>query len=86
MDLSPVSGDAGSVLMYADNRRVDHLYGCIMWGGQPLHEGVQPQPAIRNNLRSWPRAAAEVKSRERSKNLHSTALLDGMRDGAPGWQ
>jgi hypothetical protein len=23
---------------------------------------------------------------ERSKNLHSTALLDGMRDGAAGWQ
>jgi hypothetical protein len=23
-------GDAGSVLMYADNRRVDHLYGCAV--------------------------------------------------------
>jgi hypothetical protein len=30
--------DAGGVLMYADNRRIDHLYGCVMGGCQRIHD------------------------------------------------
>jgi hypothetical protein len=35
-----VAGDAGSVLVYADNGRVDHLHGRIMRGGQRFHDPV----------------------------------------------
>ena len=35
--LSLVPRDAGGVLMHADYRRIDHLHGCIMGGGQRVH-------------------------------------------------
>src|SRR5579863_4335359 len=35
--LPPVTGDAGSVLMNADDRRVDHLHGRIIGTGQRVH-------------------------------------------------
>ena len=43
-----VAGDAGPVLMHADNRRIDHLHGCVMTGGQRVHDPVpdaRPSPA-----------------------------------------
>src|ERR1044072_1251966 len=32
-----VSRDTSGVLMHADNRRIDNLYGCVMRGGQRIH-------------------------------------------------
>jgi hypothetical protein len=46
--LSLVPHDAGRVLMYADYRRIDHLYGCIMRGGQRVQNpapDARPSPA-----------------------------------------
>src|SRR5262249_559537 len=46
--LSFIPSDAGTVLMHADNRRVDHLYGVIMSAGQCAHDlgpDARPPPA-----------------------------------------
>ncbi len=36
--LSLVPCDAGGMLMHADNRRIDHLHGCVMRRGQRVHD------------------------------------------------
>src|SRR5262249_17450370 len=46
--LSLIASDAGTVLMHADNRRVDHLHGCIVRSGQCVHDpapDASPPPA-----------------------------------------
>ena len=46
--LSLVPGDTGGVLMHADYRRIDHLHGCVMRGGQLVENSApdtRPSPA-----------------------------------------
>jgi hypothetical protein len=46
--LAAVIGDTGSMLVHADDRRIDHLHRRIMSGGQRIHDPVpdtSPPPA-----------------------------------------
>src|ERR1700751_5560403 len=58
--LSPVSRDARPMLMYANNRGVDHLHGGIMGAGQCTHE-------LCPHARASPANEAIVASRVRAK-------------------
>src|SRR5215217_284507 len=47
--LSSIPSDAGTVLVHADYRRVDHLHGGIMSGGQCVHDpGPDPRSSPTN--------------------------------------
>jgi hypothetical protein len=46
--LAPVIGDAGTVLVHADDGRIDHLHRCIVNGSQRIHDlipNASPPPA-----------------------------------------
>jgi hypothetical protein len=61
--LFSIPSDAGTVVMHADNRRVDHLYGGAMSAearqdsGQACKSKRRP-PSTRRNKPSGPRAVA----------------------------
>jgi len=71
--------------MYADNRRVIICTDASCAMDSPFMK------AFNRSLHSEQSAIVAARGSgseiaERSKNLNSTALLDGMRDGAAGWQ
>jgi transposase len=46
--LLPISDDAGTVLMHADNGRINHLHRCIMRGRQRGYLGPDARPSPAN--------------------------------------
>jgi hypothetical protein len=45
--LGGTTSDAGTVLVHANDRRVDHLYRCVVIDGEAFHHPV-PHAALRH--------------------------------------